>query len=36
MLFFGVQCRCSEYEVGKLYHLSKKKKKEFKGREKLP
>ena len=23
MLFFGVQCRCSEYEVGKLYHLSK-------------
>ena len=24
MLFFGVQCRYSEYEVGKLYHLSKK------------
>ena len=23
MLFFGVQCRCFEYEVGKLYHLSK-------------
>ena len=25
MLFLGVQCRCSEYEVGKLYHLRKRK-----------
>ena len=35
MLFFGVQCRCSEYKVRKLYHLSIKKKEEFKEREKL-
>ena len=34
MLFFGAECRCSEYEVGKLYQ--KKKKKEFKERVKLP